>query len=154
MLFMLFFRLFEKLLYCRFAFSLYVRGFFFPYVIPFSWKTSMIFSAFNRASFRREASVGNRMFCGAQVASRISVPLFPPDPPDSPWSSSSSSCFDGRPIMMSLTSCRVFVRILFLNLVTILGSNGDFCVKALRPIKYCRYGFIVIWATVSSSENW
>ena len=35
----------------------------------------------------------------------------------------------------------------------ILGSNGAVCLNSVSPMKYCRYGFIVMCATVISSEN-
>ena len=52
--------------------------------------------------------------------------------------------------LISLSICGV---IRFRNLVIMLESKGDVVVYEPSPMKYCRYGFIVICATVSSSEN-
>ena len=62
-----------------------------------------------------DASVGKRMFCGAQVASRISVPSFSSDVPlpPLPLESSSSSFTRGLPMMMSLTSASMSGVILY-----------------------------------------
>lgn len=57
--------------------SFYIKAKLFPgSVRPAACTVSIMTSSFSRDSFSSDMSVGNRMFCGAQVASRIKVPLF------------------------------------------------------------------------------
>ena len=101
------------------------------------------------------------MFAGAQVASRVSVPLcvssfavpsslvFPPD--GGVWSSLSSSLCARR---YSFTSISISAEMRLRKRTSVLASNGASSRKPGSPIKYCRYGFSVICSTSSRSEYW
>ena len=101
------------------------------------------------------------MFAGAQVASRVSVPLcvssfavpsslvFPPD--GGVWSSLSSSLCARR---YSFTSISISAEMRLRKRTSVLASNGASSRKPESPIKYCRYGFSAICSTSSRSEYW
>ena len=56
-------------------------------------------------------------------------------------------------MITSLTSCIISGVNRCRNRDIMLGSNGAVCLYSVSPMKYCRYGFIAMCATVISSEN-